>query len=187
GGQSHQSAAERAERGQSRPAGQPRGPARPAANEPRTIASQLPGPRWRWRWWRRWRRPPGWRWRSRRRRTAMISILRRSALTLAFLAGFAFPAAAQAPKQQTFPSAEVAANTLVEAIRKDDDKVVSAILGAGWRDFVPGTKAEEDKTRADFLKSWDETHKVVPNGDDKATIEVGTTGFVMPIPLVKDG
>ena len=117
----------------------------------------------------------------------MISILRRSALTLAFLAGFAFPAAAQAPKQQTFPSAEVAANTLVEAIRKDDDKVVSAILGAGWRDFVPGTKAEEDKTRADFLKSWDETHKVVPNGDDKATIEVGTTGFVMPIPLVKDG
>src|SRR5207302_10249745 len=125
-------------------------------------------------------------WRSRRRRTAMISILRRSALTLAFLAGFAFPAAAQAPTQQTFPSAEVAANTLVEAIRKDDDKVVSAILGAGWRDFVPGTKAEEDKTRADFLKSWDEAHKVVLNGD-KATVDVGNTGFVLPIPLVKDG
>jgi hypothetical protein len=116
----------------------------------------------------------------------MSSILRRSALTLALIAGMALAAAAQAPKQQTFPSADVAANTLVEAIRKDDDKTVSAILGAGWRDFVPGTKAEEDKSRADFLKSWDEAHKIVPNGD-KATIEVGNTGFVMPIPLIKDG
>ena len=116
----------------------------------------------------------------------MISILRRSALALLFLAGLSFPAAAQAPKQQTFPSPELAANTLVEAIRKDDDKVVSAILGSGWRDFIPGTKEEEDKTRADFLKSWDEAHKVVPDGN-KATIEVGNTGFVMPIPLVKDG
>ncbi len=115
----------------------------------------------------------------------MTSILRRCALTLAFFAGLAFSAAAQAPKQQTFPSAEAAANTLVEAIRKDDDKTVSAVLGAGWRDFVPGPKEEEDKTRADFLKSWDEAHKIVPNGD-KATIEVGNTGFVMPIPLVKD-
>jgi hypothetical protein len=117
----------------------------------------------------------------------MSSLLRRGAVALAILVGLAFAATAQAPKQQTFPSAEVAANTLVEAVRKDDDKTVAAILGAGWRDFVPGTKEEADKTRADFLKSWDETHKIVPKGDDKATIEVGNTGFVMPIPLVKEG
>ena len=26
----------------------------------------------------------------------------------------------------------------------------------------------------------------MPNGDDKASVEVGTTGFLMPIPMVKE-
>jgi hypothetical protein len=116
----------------------------------------------------------------------MSKILRRGTLALVILVGLTLCAAAQAPAQQTFPTADQAANTLTEAIRKDDDKAVSAILGAGWRDFVPGSKGEEDQARADFLKAWDEGHKVVPDGDTKASIEVGTTGFVMPIPLVKE-
>ena len=31
-----------------------------------------------------------------------------------------------------------------------------------------------------------DSHKIVPQGDDKALIEVGNTGWSMPIPLVKD-
>jgi hypothetical protein len=91
-----------------------------------------------------------------------------------------------APTLQTFATPEAAADVLTEALRKDDDKTIAAILGTGWRDLVPGTKEEEDKSRADYLKAWDAGHKIVPNGDDKAGIEVGTTGFVMPIPLVKE-
>jgi len=105
---------------------------------------------------------------------------------LALLAGFAGIAFAQGDKQQRFPSAEAAATTLTEAIRKDDDKAIAAILGTGWRDLVPGNKTHEDEGRTRFLESWDQGHKIVPQGDDKAIIEAGTTGWQMPIPLVKD-
>jgi hypothetical protein len=94
-------------------------------------------------------------------------------------------AAAQAPALEAFTTPEKAAETLTEALRKDDDRTITAILGAGWRDLVPGTRQDEDETRAKYLATWDEGHKIVSAGDDKAQIEVGKTGFLMAIPLVK--
>lgn len=91
------------------------------------------------------------------------------------------------PEQQTFSTPEAAAETLTEALRKDDDKTVSAILGAGWRDLVPGTREDENETRAKYLAAWDEGHKIVLSGGEKAQIEVGKTGFLMAIPIVKQG
>jgi hypothetical protein len=131
----------------------------------------------------------------------MRSLLRCAFLALAYTAGLAAGALAQTPaasptptvttvpsgKQRTFASPEAAADALTEAIRKDDDKAVSAMLGGGWRDFVPGTRQDEDNTRAKFLTAWDEAHRIEKQGDDKAVVEVGKTGFVMPIPIVKDG
>jgi hypothetical protein len=121
----------------------------------------------------------------------MIVSLRHVFVGLALLVGFAGAALAQTDKpaaaQQRFPTAEAAAAALTEAIRKDDDKAVAAILGAGWRDLIPGSKMHEDDLRSRFLAAWDESHKVVPEGNDKALIEAGTTGWQMPIPLVKDG
>lgn len=132
--------------------------------------------------------------------------MRRSPILSAFLVfagaiGFAFSALAQTPaaaptptvstvpsgKQRTFASPEAAADALTEAIRKDDDKTVSSILGSGWRDFVPGTRQDEDNQRAKFLAAWDEAHKIVRQGDDKAIVEVGKTNFDLPIPIVKEG
>jgi hypothetical protein len=115
----------------------------------------------------------------------MSSMLRSVLAAFALVVGLSLGAAAQAPKQQTFPTAEAAADAIVDALRKNDDKATAAMLGAGWRDFVKGSPDEEDKQRADFLAAWDAAHKVVADGD-KATIQVGTTGFVMPIPLVKE-
>jgi hypothetical protein len=40
--------------------------------------------------------------------------------------------------------------------------------------------------RKRFLEAWDQAHKVVPEGDNKAFIEAGTTGWISPMPLVKD-
>ena len=115
------------------------------------------------------------------------SILRRGLLALLLVAGFALGAAAQQPaKLQGFPTADAAATALTDAIRHDDDKAVSAMLGAGWRDFVAGSANDEDRVRAKFLAAWDESHRVVVS-DDKAAVEVGTTGWVSPIPIVKDG
>ncbi len=87
---------------------------------------------------------------------------------------------------RTFPTAEAAADTLTDAIRKNDDRTIEAILGAGWRDFVPGTAEDEDRQREKFLSAWDEAHKIDATGDARASVEVGKTGFTMPIPLVKE-
>jgi hypothetical protein len=90
-----------------------------------------------------------------------------------------------APKLQGFPTPEAAAETLTEALRKEDDKTIAAILGASWRDLVPGTREDEDETRAKYLEAWDAYHKIVMSGEDKAQVEVGKTGFLMAIPIVK--
>lgn len=137
------------------------------------------------------------------------AILRRGLLALALAslavaAGLACEAAAQQPAAQTAPvaaplaappagklqgfaSAEAAANALTEALRGGDDTAVSAMLGESWRDFVPGSQEDEDRARAKYLAGWDANHKVVVSDDARATIEAGTTGWTMPIPIVKDG
>ncbi len=94
--------------------------------------------------------------------------------------------AAQLPKQRHFPTAEAANDAITDALRKDDDKAIADMLGSSWRDFVPGTREDEDKAREAYLKAWDENHKLVAEGDNKMLVEVGTTGFKMPIPIVKD-
>lgn len=90
-------------------------------------------------------------------------------------------------KQKHFATAEEAANALTDAIRKDDTAAVQAILGTGWRDIIPGGNTEyEDDLRKRFIEAWDQAHKVVMQGDEKAYIEAGTTGWISPLPLVKD-
>jgi hypothetical protein len=133
------------------------------------------------------------------------AILRRGllALALASLAVAAGPAcetAAQQPAPQAAPlatsqtvklkgfaSAEAAANALTDALRAGDDSAVSAMLGESWRDFVPGNAEDEERERARYLAGWDANHKVVVTDDARAVIEAGTTGWTMPIPIVKDG
>ncbi len=118
----------------------------------------------------------------------MNTIFRCGVLALALTFGAVAGAAAQtAPPLQGFPTAEAAADALTDAIRKNDDKAVSSILGAGWRDLVPGTAEDEDKVRTNFLAAWDKNHKLVPADNDRMLVEVGTTGFVTAIPIVKQG
>jgi hypothetical protein len=96
------------------------------------------------------------------------------------------PGQAQVSTQKHFATAEEAANALTEAIRKDDDEAVRAMLGVGWRDLIPGNPTHEDDVRQRFLEAWDQNHKLVPEGDNKMLIEAGTTGWTSPLPLIKD-
>lgn len=97
-------------------------------------------------------------------------------------------AAAQAPASlKSFPTAEAAADALTDAIRRDDDEAVVSMLGSAWHDFLPGSDRDDDEIRAKFLKAWDEGHKILPEGDDKVLVGVGTTGWVSPIPIVRQG
>ena len=41
---------------------------------------------------------------------------------------------------------------------------MSAILGSTWHEFAPGSDRDDDEIRAQFLKAWDESHKIVAGG-----------------------
>jgi hypothetical protein len=130
------------------------------------------------------------------RRSGALALLLAAGLFTAVQAQTPVPAPAPTPaqpkaqtqvdKQKRFATAEEAANALTEGIRKDDDPAVQAILGTGWRDLIPGNTEHEDDVRKRFIEAWDQAHKVITEGADKAFIEAGTTGWISPLPLVKD-
>jgi Protein of unknown function (DUF2950) len=114
-------------------------------------------------------------------------LVARGLLSPVVLAGLAARAAAQqAAKTQGFPTPDAAATALTEAVRKDDDKAVAAMLGEWWRVFVPNRERDFGRDRSLYLAAWDDNHKVTIDGD-KAIVEVGKTGWTLPIPVVKDG
>jgi len=97
------------------------------------------------------------------------------------------PVQTQAPLLKGFATPEAAAEALTDAIRKHDDKAIAAILGVGWNDLIPGSDWQDEEVRERFLKAWDENHTIIPQGPDKVLVGAGTTGWVSPIPIVKQG
>jgi Protein of unknown function (DUF2950) len=117
----------------------------------------------------------------------MSGLIRRALLAFALCAGLSAGALAQTPQLRGFPTPEAAADALTEAIRKDDDKAITAILGSSWHDFLPGSDQDDDEDRAKFLKAWDEGHKIIPENDGRVLVGVGSTGWISPLPIIKQG
>jgi hypothetical protein len=120
----------------------------------------------------------------------MNNLIRGVFLALVLCVGMSAAAIAQAPappQLRGFPTAEAATDALVEAIRTNDDKALTAMLGSSWHEFAPGSDRDDDEIRTQFLKAWDESHKIIPDGPDKATFGAGTTGWIAPMPIVKQG
>ena len=120
----------------------------------------------------------------------MSTLFRRGALagalSLALASAAARVARAQAPANlKHFPTAQEAADALTDAIRKQDDQAASAILGTGWQDFVPRRVYDEEEVRTKYLTAWDAGHRLIPEGDDRVLVGVGTTGWTLPIPIVR--
>lgn len=116
------------------------------------------------------------------------SLLRRGLLALVLVTGFAASATAQpAARLQGFPTADAAAAALTDAVRSKNIKAIASMFGNDWRDFVPADADERDRRRANFLAAWDESHKVTVTDGTKAVVEVGKSGWTLPVPIVKDG
>ncbi len=92
----------------------------------------------------------------------------------------------QAPQLKGFPTPEAAADALTEAIRKQDDKAITAILGVDWHTLDTRQRlARTTNLRDQFLKAWDESHTIIQETPDKALVGAGKTGWVSPIPIVR--
>jgi hypothetical protein len=96
-------------------------------------------------------------------------------------------AAAAAPKQTTFTTAEAAMEAFAAALKAHDLAALDRILGPGAKDILESGDPIEDKAaRERFTAAYEKSHKLSPVSQTKATIVVGTDDWPFPVPLVKD-
>jgi hypothetical protein len=86
--------------------------------------------------------------------------------------------------QRAYPTADAAAEAFVDAVSRNDPGALRTVLGADWKRFIPTVDVDQDDVYA-FLAAWAKSHKVVPEGADKAMLAVGEHDWTLPIPLVK--
>jgi hypothetical protein len=104
---------------------------------------------------------------------------------LAILLLVAMPTSAWSQRQ--FETPDGAAKALADAARANDIRRVSVILGIFGRKIVSsGDDVADANARAKFVAAYDAANRIVPDGDSKATLEVGKDSFPFPVPLVKD-
>jgi hypothetical protein len=109
---------------------------------------------------------------------------------VAILLTLCFPSRsiAQQPGQKTFPSAEDAINALFTAAQSNDEKAMLEILGPDGKYIVSsGDDAEDAETRANFVKKYEEMHRLVKEPDGTTTLYVGAENWPTPIPLLNKG
>ena len=110
---------------------------------------------------------------------------------VAIVLAMCFPAArsvAQQPGQKTFSSAEEASHALVTAAQNNDEKAMLDILGPDGKQIVSsGDDAEDAESRANFVKRYEEMHRLVKEPDGTTVLYIGAHNWPTPIPLVNKG
>jgi len=109
---------------------------------------------------------------------------------VALLLAGCFPARsmAQQPGQKTFSTAQEATDALVAAAQSNDEKALLGILGPDAKRLVSsGDDVEDSQNRANFVKRYQEMHRLVKEPDGTTTLYAGAENWPMPIPLVNKG
>jgi hypothetical protein len=112
-----------------------------------------------------------------------------AAAVVVLLAGcFASPGAAQQAGQRKFSSAEEAGKALFTAAQSNDEKAMLDVLGADGKQIVSsGDEAEDAESRANFVKKYEEMHRLVKEPDGTTVLYIGAMNWPTPIPLVNKG
>jgi hypothetical protein len=104
------------------------------------------------------------------------------------LACAAASASASGPAQQSFPSAQAGADALAVAEKANDPAALAAIFGPDASRLLGSGDPEADAhNREIFSKNYEESKKLVLDGDAKATLVIGKDAWPLPIPLVRQG
>jgi hypothetical protein len=111
-----------------------------------------------------------------------------AAVALLLTACFATRAVAQQHGQKTFGSAEAASHALVMALKSNDEKALIEILGRDGKQIVSsGDEAEDAETRANFVRRFQQMHRLVDEPNATTTLYIGAENWPTPIPLVRKG
>ena len=95
---------------------------------------------------------------------------------------------AQQPGQRTFSSPEEAANALVAAALKNDEKAMLEILGPDGKQIVSsGDEVEDAESHANFARRYQEMHRFVREPDGTTVMYIGAHNWPAPIPLLNKG
>jgi len=106
------------------------------------------------------------------------------------LAGFVLlsPAVlAQQGNEKTFPSPGDAALALYSAMKSSDSRALTEILGSNSGQLLhTGDDVADGRMVQNFLRRYEQMHRVVVEPDQTATLYVGAENWPTPIPLVKN-
>ncbi|MBI4862746.1 MAG: DUF2950 domain-containing protein [Candidatus Riflebacteria bacterium] len=87
-----------------------------------------------------------------------------------------------------FPTPDAAVTTLVDATRAADREKLLSIFGHdAVEELSSGDEVADEATRKRFVALYDEAHKIVASGLDRAELTVGKHDWPFPIPIVRDG
>ncbi len=97
-------------------------------------------------------------------------------------------ASAQQRGQKTFSSAEDACSALVKAAQDNDEKALLEIFGPEGKQVVSsGDESEDNESRANFARRYQEMHRLVNEPDGTTMLYIGAHNWPTPIPLVHKG
>ncbi len=110
-----------------------------------------------------------------------------AAVAILLTACFPTHSMAQQTGQKTFSSPEDASSALVAAMQSNDEKVLLDILGPDGKQIVSsGDEAEDAESRANFVKRYQQMHRLVKEPDGTTVLYIGAENWPTPIPLVNN-
>jgi Protein of unknown function (DUF2950) len=117
-----------------------------------------------------------------------ISMRTKSFFLTLILASLVLPAFARAVDQKTFATPAEAVQALVKAAEDGNRDEMVAVLGDDGKELVFSGDPVQDKVGMEhFVKAFKTKHAIVKEDDHTSVLEVGSSDWQMPIPLVNDG
>lgn len=109
--------------------------------------------------------------------------MNRHVILLAILAG-----ACTSKKEAGFETPDEAARQLAQALRTEDLAKAEEILGEGGQDLLySGDEVADRNGRKEFVRLYDEKHRLEQVNDRAVTLCIGEIDWPMPTPIVRSG
>jgi hypothetical protein len=120
------------------------------------------------------------------RSTTIFVRLVLSGLTVAFLLAPSV-ALAQQGNQKTFATPGDAALALYNAVKSSDSQTVAVIFGSNANEIIhTGDAVADKKMGEDFIRRYEQMHRVVVEPDQTVTLYIGAENWPLPISIVKN-